>query len=367
MSITEVRREAPEEAGEETPAIVAARKRSRGRETGPARRSETDRGWYPADLVILAYLAVTGVLVIASPTRWAAKETYAGVHFVFLAAVLLLHYVRRSSSQPLHFVRHAYAFASLPFFYWSVEQFHRLLVSGYFDNWIVGKESLIFGCQPSQILHSAIPSIALSEFLHLSYLVYLLLVPGVALILYFSKRFAALKEYTTTMMATFLFCYAIFTIFPVRGPFYFFGPIDPNAKGVLFPQIVHRLLLRSASVGTAFPSSHVAAAVTVWIVSRRYLRRFSYGVLVIVVGIFVGTVYGGFHYALDALCGLAVGIAFGLLGPKLHAWICTLTGLAQSAAESVARTPSASFSLRRAHAPAKHAAIARRGLLDDSK
>jgi membrane-associated phospholipid phosphatase len=41
-------------------------------------------------------------------------------------------------------------------------------------------------------------------------------------------------------------------------------------------------------------------------------------VLVIAAGILFGTVYGGFHYAVDSLAGLAVGIAFGWLGPRMH-------------------------------------------------
>jgi len=325
-----------------------------------------DRGWYPADLLLFAYLVGTSLLMIFSPLGKDAGLKNFVFHFLLLGTVLLLHYARRNSPWPFHFFRHAYALMSLPFLYNTVQYLSRLTTERYFDDWIVGKEFVLFGCQPSQILYSAIPSIALSEFLHLAYLAYVLLTPLVALTLYFTKRYEPLKEFTTTVMATFLFCYAVFTVFPVRGPFYYFGPIDPQAKGVLFPRLVHGMLTRAASVGTAFPSSHVAGSVAIWIVARRYLPRLSHGLLVIAAGIFFGTVYGGFHYALDALSGVAVGVFFGLLGPKLHAWIRRIPGLAQSAAESVVLAPAPRLSYERAAGSISRARVARRKLRDDA-
>jgi len=315
---------------------------------------DPDRGWYPADLVMLAYLAVTGILAVCSPFPWKDKQHFILLQSVFLAVVVLLHYARRNAPWPLHFFRHAYALLSLPFLYKSVPQVSRLTSPGYFDDWVVHQEWRIFGCQPSQILHSAIPWMIFSEFLHLTYLSYMLLVPVVALTLYLRRRFAALMEFTTTVLATFLFCYAVFAIFPVRGPFYYFGPIDPQLKGVIFPQMVHRML-QSASIGTAFPSSHVAAAVSIWLVGRRHLPKFAPVLFVIAVGIFVGTVYGGFHYAVDAIAGLAVGVGFGLLGPRLHAWICRLIGLAQTAAESMVLVTSPQIPIPRRGGRQRHA------------
>ncbi|MFH1143167.1 MAG: phosphatase PAP2 family protein [Candidatus Eisenbacteria bacterium] len=311
-----------------------------------AKRRLADRGWYPADLVVLGYLVITGLFVLLAPLPWAAKEEYATLHFLFLLVVLLLHYVPRSASRPLHFFRHIYAFLSLPFLYKAIPEINRITSPGYFDDWVARYESLIFGCQPSQIFYSAVPWVVLSEFLHLTYMFYLVLVPIVSLTLYFSKRFDAVEEFTTTVMATFLFCYAIFSIFPVRGPFYYFGPIDPSMKGVLFPQLTHDMLTRGAAVGTAFPSSHVAVAVAIWLAARRHLRRLSHVLMVVAASIFVGTVYGGFHYALDAVAGLAVGILFGWLGPRLHSWLRGLIGPTLPAPGAIILTPRARFSQR---------------------
>jgi membrane-associated phospholipid phosphatase len=124
--------------------------------------------------------------------------------------------------------------------------------------------------------------------------------------------------FATSVLAAYFFCYLVFVIIPVRGPFHVFGALPFNDGPHLCAQLAHRLLDRASSAGTAFPSSHVAAAACVWLISRRYLRRLSWVVLLLAVGIFFGTVYGGFHYAIDAIGGAAVGVAFGLLGPRLH-------------------------------------------------
>ncbi len=289
------------------------------------------RGYLPADLIVLAYLVLTGVLLIVSPLSFPGKGVYAAAHFLALVAIGSLRFFPRDGHRVLRFVRYTYPLFALPVLYSAVQYLNRLATSSYFDAPIVALEQAIFGCQPSQALHGALPWLGLSEFLHLAYLAYALLIPVVTFPLYFARRDEELKLFATSVMLTFLFCYTVFTFFPVRGPFYYFGPIDPAGKGIFFPQIVHQVLTGAASVGTAFPSSHVAASVCIWMVSRRFFRRLSIVILVVTSGILVGTVYGGFHYAIDALVGLVVGIAGGIFGPRVHAEILRLQGVRQRA------------------------------------
>jgi len=183
---------------------------------------------------------------------------------------------------------------------------------------LVAIEQSLFGAQPSQMLHEVVPCAFVSEVLHFIYLFYLSLIAVVGLSLYISQRVVAYRVFATSTLATFFFCYLLFIIIPVRGPFHYFGPLELGMHGGYVSAFVHRLLHSSSSPGTAFPSSHVAVAVCIWMVSRRYQKWVSKIVLVAVAGILVGTVYGGFHYAVDALAGLGVGLVFGVLGPRIH-------------------------------------------------
>ena len=285
------------------------------------------RGYLPADVLLLVFLSITAFLLVVSPLSFPGKVGYATLHVALLVAVALVRFVPRDGPPVVRFLRHFFPLLSLPFLYRSMQYLNRLTTTGYFDNWIASLEQAVFASQPSQGFHLALPWMPLSEFLHLLYVVYLLLVPAIALPLFFSRRNADLALFTTSLMATFLFCYTIFTFFPVRGPYYYFGPIDPAAKGVLFPRLVHWILDGASSAGTAFPSSHVAAATCIWLVGRRLYPRIGWALLVVAGGILFATVYGGFHYALDALVGLPVGVAGGLGGPRLHAWILQRQGL----------------------------------------
>lgn len=285
------------------------------------------RGYLPGDIVTLVYLGVTGLLILVSPARTALSPLFIAAHFAFLALTIALRWVPRDGHPALRFLRYTYPLAGMPFFYDGVQHLSRLVTSGYHDATILRLEEACFHCQPSQMLHQWVSWMPLSELLHLAYGIYILLPVLAVLVLLGLRRHAAVMLLTTSVLGAFFVCYLTFTFFPVKGPFQHLGPIDPASKGMIFPQFVHAMLTRGSSVGTAFPSSHVAVAVTLWWVARPYLGRWGILFLVAAAGILVGTVYGGYHYALDALAGLGVGIAGGIYWPRLHAWLCGRLGV----------------------------------------
>lgn len=279
-----------------------------------------ERGYMPADLLMLAFLGATALLIVASPLTFPGKGLYAAAHFTALIAVALVRFARTRPGSALRCVRQAYPLFMLPLLYIAVRYLNRMATTEYFDVRLVQLEQAIFGGQPSLTFHEALPWLPLSEFLHLAYIAYLLLIPAVLITLVRQRRERDLALFATSVMATFIPCYLVFILFPVRGPYYYFGPIDPARLGALFPQLAHGILEGASSAGSAFPSSHVAAAICVWLVGRRFYPRWDWLLLVEAGAVIVGTVYGGFHYAIDALAGLLVGIAGGLGGPRLHAW-----------------------------------------------
>ncbi len=286
------------------------------------------RGYYPADVVVLAYLGVVSALLLASPRGIPGQGALAAVHLGLLAVVALLRFAPRECRGVADFLRHFYPAMLLPLAYSDLGHLTRLLTGSYFDAQVVQLDQAIFGCQISQVLHTLVPSRFLSEYTHLSYLLYFALVPLVSLPLYGAGRRAELRLVTTTFMATFAACYLTFIAFPVQGPFHHFGPLDPQALQSYFAGLSHWVLHRGSALGTAFPSSHVAAAVVAWMMCRRTLPRLAPWVLVLSVGVFIGTVYGGFHYGADALAGLLAGIVLAQLGPRLHTALLGALGMA---------------------------------------
>jgi membrane-associated phospholipid phosphatase len=82
--------------------------------------------------------------------------------------------------------------------------------------------------------------------------------------------------------------------------------------------VVLTILQGGSSRGAAFPSSHVAVAVTQSLVMLRFRRPLGLGVAVTSVLLAFGAVYGGFHYAIDAFAGAAVGVAAWLASGALQ-------------------------------------------------
>ncbi len=282
-------------------------------------RAARDRGYYPTDLVLLVYVFLAAALLLVSPRDIPGKALLTAGYALGAIAIAALRFFPRTRPALWRGVRDLYPLAALPIFYGTLCLLNRLVTVNYYDAIVVQWEQAIFGFQPSQELMHRVPNVVLSEYLHLSYLCYLPLIPAVPVYLYLTRQYEGFRTLTTSVLTVFVFCYVAFILFPVQGPFHHFGPIDPSLKPGIIAYVVDQVVKNNSSLGTAFPSSHVAVVVTIWMVSRPYVGRRSWIVLAVAIGIFGGTVYGGFHYAVDTLAGLFVGLLFGWLGPKLYA------------------------------------------------
>ncbi|MCI0689339.1 MAG: phosphatase PAP2 family protein, partial [Sporichthyaceae bacterium] len=116
--------------------------------------------------------------------------------------------------------------------------------------------------------------------------------------------------------------------YPVIGP----AELMPHYQGELTQGLFYRLThaARDAgdSLGTAFPSSHAAGAVTAaWLAWRWFGRPVAVLLTVQAGGVLLATVYTQNHYAVDAVAGLVW--ALGLQAIAVPA----ILGLFQPASE----------------------------------
>lgn len=266
------------------------------------------------------YLSVTLVLVVVGRGRLEHWGTWVGVHLALLGGVALLRFLPYQKRPGLEMLRATYGLWLMPAAYHSLSALNRIARDRYFDDVILGWDHAVFGSHLHEWLGARFPWSPLSEFLHFVYLGWVLLVPILVFTLFFQKRFAALRVFVTTQMLTMYGCYLVFIFFPVQGPWY--TPPHPVVSDhAMFARLVHAMLEGSGARGAAFPSSHVAGAVSVAIVAFRFSRRLAYALFVVAVSTVVATVYGGFHYAIDAIAGLVFGVGIALIGPPFHAAI----------------------------------------------
>lgn len=271
------------------------------------------------------YAAVTG-LALAFPFRPAMWPLLAIVHFAAAALGLGIAPARKAWNVfAQRFPRAAvlvgdwYPLVLLPAIYMELALLNRAIFGGrYFDDVIMGWEQALFLGQPSRALAPTAPFRWLSEALHAAYLSYYLIVMVPPIILAAQRRWDAFREAVFTLMLAFFAHYLFFVFFPVQGPRYLFAPPGGGqAEGPAF-RLAHGVLEAGSSQGSAFPSSHVGVSVAQSANALRFLRRLAPVLIVLTLGLAAGAVYGGFHYAIDTLAGLALGTACAVIGPPLY-------------------------------------------------
>ena len=262
----------------------------------------------PLDRWTLGYLAFAAVMLLSPgrsrpPGAVAILAAYALMAAFALAAPAL----RRRGGVP-GFLAEFYPLLAAVGLYTAVGVINRAAGVSQ-DPAVQGWEQALFGGQPSREWIRAAPWPWLSWVLHAGYLSYYFILAGAPLGLWLSGRRDGARRVTLAMMATFYICYAAFLLFPVAGPRYTFPLATNPAADTAIARFTQRLLDGGAAWGTAFPSSHVAVSLVAAGVTLREWRPLGAVLLVMAVLLTLGTVYGQFHYAVDALAGAGLAAA----------------------------------------------------------
>ena len=149
----------------------------------------------------------------------------------------------------------------------------------------------------------------LTELMMFAYVVYVPLLPLVAIACWRAAGPHAAIDYLMNLSLVNMLCYTGFILFPVAGPMVhspgvFSVPLD----GGLFTWCGEWMRMNIHYPGGCLPSPHCAAATVMLVMLYRYHRKLSYLVLPIVLTLYVSTVYGRYHYASDSVAGIFVAV-----------------------------------------------------------
>ena len=255
--------------------------------------------------VLGLYLAATLPLLLVglssggTVSGWLVVSTHvmAGAGALWLAS-------RRELSQ---WVTLWLALLAIPIAYAEVPWLNQALASGYRDPLVLAWERTLTGFDPSRELAGRFPWLWLSEPLHLAYLSFYPAIYVPPLVLAVRGR---LREATTTALGILIasvVCYLVFAGFPVQGPRYF-GPPQGVPDGPM-RRLTLMILESGSSRGAAFPSAHMALMTAQARLALRFQRKMGVLLTLAALGVGVGAVYGGFHYAVDMAAGALVGLA----------------------------------------------------------
>ena len=268
----------------------------------------------PYDWVAIGYLALTGVLILIFHKNVARWYFYLLARVLCIIGIVSLTSITASTPSILQFLRDWYPLSTIALFYFEMGKLTQMVFQRYFDETVIRWEKQIFKGMPSLKLSDQFPSIILSEILHLCYFSYYIIAVFLAAWLYFGGRIGPFQETVFAETLTFNLSLLCYPFLPATGPRYLFEKIQgPLSKGFFF-RLTHSIVSRGSSKGTAFPSSHVSLSVVVLLCALRYDSTAFLILLPMCVGLTLSTIYGRFHYAIDALVGAVLGgIVFGII------------------------------------------------------
>jgi membrane-associated phospholipid phosphatase len=263
------------------------------------------RAIWPGALVVV-YLAATAALLLVGWSR--VRPGGVVVHFAVLAAMAAatwLKVVPRWLNLWAPLLALLFLYSELPMLIRAAGH------TGVNDAFVIQWEGELFGSQPARTWAANVPNLALSELLHLCYLAYYAIIFVVPAALFLWRRDREFLDVVFALMLTFVACFSMYVVFPVAGPRYFWPSAAPH--GVIRDAATWLLEARS-SRGSAFPSSHVAVSVAQSILAVRYFGPRGAVIAVLTLGLALGAVYGGFHYAVDVVAGALLGACTAALG-----------------------------------------------------
>jgi membrane-associated phospholipid phosphatase len=148
-------------------------------------------------------------------------------------------------------------------------------------------------------------------YLELCYLLVYAIAPFVVAILYIEHRRERVNGALFVYLLGTLLAYALFPYFPSDPPRVAFAGTDlPN----IFTWVRGLNLYLVGDYGihsSVFPSAHVSSAFSAAWALFAYLperKRIGWGMLIYAMSVAVATVYGRYHYAADAVAGLAISL-----------------------------------------------------------
>lgn len=291
------------------------------------------KGLLAAEWVGMVYLLFTLVFMAFV---WTRLENVSGMLILrgeYVAATLGAWAIYRWRPCKLTmFLRVIVQMVFLSWWYPDTYELNRVLPN--LDHLFAGWEQTLFGCQPSLLFSQVVPYGWFSELMCLGYVSYFPLML-VIYVYYFFQRYQEFKMATFVIMSSFFAYYIVFDLLPVTGPqFYYLAVGTEKIAAGIFPNLGDWFLTHSERMAApgwtdgffyhlldithdagerptaAFPSSHVGVTTVLMMLALRTKSwKLVGGMLPFYLLMCFSTVYIFAHYLIDALAGLATGIA----------------------------------------------------------
>lgn len=199
-------------------------------------QAKPQRGLLALEWVMLAYLALTMIMVFFTYTKVANPEAMIWGRIRIAVVTLAMWGVYRMvPCRFTKFARITVQMALLSWWYPDTYELNRLLPN--LDHVFAQMEQSLFGFQPALVFASNFSSPIISELMDMGYAAYYPMI-AFAAIYYFIWRYHEYERAAFVIMTSFFAFYVIFVLVPVTGPTFYYKAvgIDQITAGV-FPNL----------------------------------------------------------------------------------------------------------------------------------
>ena len=202
-----------------------------------------------------------------------------------------------------------------------VQRMQLIIVHQWQDPAVLKLEAAVFGVQPTVWLQKFVTP-PLTEWMMFSYVIYLVIYPGLGALIYFRRGERPLEDYLFTLAVTNVVCFLGFLAFPIAGPLYHMqDAYTVPLKGGFFTACGESIRSNLHEIGGDLPSPHCAIATVMWMMARRYVRPAFYLLAPVILSLYVSTFFLRYHYVTDSVVGVLTAVAVILFSPALvEAW-----------------------------------------------
>ena len=270
------------------------------------------------DKITILYSFIVAIFTVIFRVKIPAYPCHLAFNLSVIFLVLLLSFMRQRSLT-VFTVSLWYPLILYVLLYYQTGLINRVVIPQFLDGFFMNLDVRIFGQFPGLFLRGKHGNAFLDEFFHFSYLNYFLIIPLTGLLLY-RKKVTLFESFVFQLSSLFYLCYFIYIFLPVEGPIALRNEYFHHDG--LFRAIADFIYAEGENPGAAFPSSHVAAMLlTAWWGSKHFGRMQALFWLTFLF-LSIATVYCMFHYAVDVIAGLLLGVlaifAFNWVGRKRY-------------------------------------------------
>lgn len=266
------------------------------------------------DRITILYNVFLVIFTFIFRAKIAAYAYHLAFNLSVILIILLLSFGRRSSLSVCK-VSLWYPLVLYSLFYYQTGLINRVVVPQFLDDFFMNLDVRIFGDFPAFFLRGKHGNAFLDEFFHFFYFSYYLIIPLTGILL-FRRDVKLFEGFVFQLSSLFYLCYVIYIFLPVEGPIALRH--EYYHQGGLFQTMVDFIYAEGEDPGAAFPSSHVAVMFLVAWWGSTHFERMKIFYWLACLFLSIATVYCMFHYAVDVIAGLMLGVLAVLAFNRAH-------------------------------------------------